>query len=93
MATLHGGAHGVAEVAQHMPAVGDLHGVRRALPRSRGIGTCPIPCDDFQVASVKVVGNFVLGEAVMDQTATAVSGLGSASIIVGMSSAIASTCI
>ena len=45
------------------------------------------------VASVKVVEKFVLGEAVMDQAATAASEWGSASIMVGTSSAIASTCM
>ena len=37
----------VAQVGEQVPAVGHLHGVRRALPRSIGIGPAPIAADDL----------------------------------------------
>ncbi len=45
--TLHDHAHRLAEVAQHVPSVGDLDGARRADPRTLGVGAGPVVGEDL----------------------------------------------
>ena len=66
------GFDGFAEILQEMPAIGDLHGVRRPLGHPGGVGFCPIPCHDGHLGMGLEPSGHGLGGAVLEQIDRAV---------------------
>jgi hypothetical protein len=46
---VHHAAHGIAEIAQQVPAVSNLDGLRRALSCSFDVIVGPVPTDNFDL--------------------------------------------
>jgi hypothetical protein len=60
----HGGAHGLAEVAQQVPAIGDVHGLRRTAPGAVGVDVGPVAGDHLHAGVVAQPGGERAGVAV-----------------------------
>jgi hypothetical protein len=60
----HDGAHGLAEVAQQVPPVGDPDGPRRALPGAVGVDVGPVAGDHLDAGVVAQPGGEGDGVAV-----------------------------
>jgi hypothetical protein len=61
------GFDGFAEILHEMPAIRDLHGLRRALSHSGGVGFRPIPCHDCHLGMRLEPGRDGLGAAILEQ--------------------------
>jgi hypothetical protein len=66
------GFDGFTEIFHEMPAIRDLHGVRRPLGHTGGIGFCPIPRHDGHLGMGLKPGGHGLSGAVLEQIDRAV---------------------